>query len=169
MNRMKHLVLVATLFVASVCLLYSQDANGQPNAARLVIAHHMNAEPPVKAGGQDTFGNNTPTLPRVRPGSIWAEIGGRVRDRAIGNLYDVGLRPMPEQAAWEIAVAKRAGVDAFAFYDACPQARGGCWNTCARPREPASKLPFAPAAAREGIVPSSGFRPCVSCLRRIMT
>lgn len=150
MNRMKHLVLVATLFVASVCLLYSQDANGQPNAARLVIAHHMNAEPPVKAGGQDTFGNNTPTLPRVRPGSIWAEIGGRVRDRAIGNLYDVGLRPMPEQAAWEIAVAKRAGVDAFAFYDGVPASEGRVLEYMRAAKGTGFKITLCPSGGSRG-------------------
>jgi hypothetical protein len=91
---------------------------------RLVIAHHMNAEPPVKAGGQDTFGCNTPTPPRIRPESDWAQVGGRVRDRAISNLYNAGNRSLPDQAAWEIAVARRAGVDAFAFYGGVPGGEG---------------------------------------------
>lgn len=99
-------------------------AAGRSGMPRLVIAHHMNAEPPTKAGGQDTFGYNTPTAPRIQPGSMWAEVGGRLRDRAIGNLYDAITRPLPEQASWEIAVAKRAGVDAFAFYGGIPGGDG---------------------------------------------
>lgn len=120
MTKVRLHIVAAILVAASACPLYSQDAKKQRSGSRLVIAHHMNAEPPIKAGGQDAFGNNTPSPPRVRPGSPWAEIGGRSRDRAIGNLYDAASRPLAEQAAWEIAVAKRAGVDAFAFYGGVP-------------------------------------------------
>ena len=124
MMKIGFFLLTAFLVPASALPQAQQEATRGKSAPKLVIAHHMNAEPPVKAGGQDTFGNNTPTPPRVRPGSMWAEIGGRVRDRAIGNLYDAVSRPQAEQAAWEIAVAKRAGVDAFAFYGAVPGGEG---------------------------------------------
>ncbi len=110
--------LVCGLVSVAYALTLDAARADAPAMPRLVIAHHMNAEPPVKAGGQDTFGHNTPTPPRIRPESDWAQVGGRVRDRAIGNLYDAINRPLPDQAAWEIAVAQRAGVDAFAFYGA---------------------------------------------------
>jgi hypothetical protein len=96
-----------------------------PAIPRLVIAHHMNAEPPHKAGAQGINSGNTPTPPRIRPKSSWAEVGGRVRDASITQLDPAfGPRPLREQAAWEIAVAHRAGVDAFAFYGGIPGGEG---------------------------------------------
>lgn len=113
-------VLVATMLVLTAAVGWSGRCVAAEGFPRLVIAHHMNAETPTKAGGQDAFGRNTPTPPRVRPASGMAEIGGRVRDRAIGNLYDASNRSLSDAVAWEVAVARRAGVDAFAFYGGVP-------------------------------------------------
>jgi len=110
---MKSVALLALLF-------FRMGSLAAEEFPKLVIAHHMNAEPPTKAGGQDTFGRNTPTPPLIQPGSPWAQVGGRVRDRAIGNLYGVAAWPVDKQIAWEIGIARRAGVDAFAFYGSLP-------------------------------------------------
>ena len=86
---------------------------------KLVIAHHMNAALPAKSGGQDAlaYGSNTPTYRKE-----WSNIGGRVRDMSITNLYDFPhSKSVKEQIAWEVKVAKRAGIDAFAFYGTLPQ------------------------------------------------
>ncbi len=131
---------------------------------RLVIAHHMNAEPPTKAGGQDTFGRNTPTPPRVRPGSAWAEIGGRVRDRAIGNLYDAGSRSLSEEVAWEVAVAKRAGVDAFAFYGGLPGGDGRVLEYMRAAKGTGFKITFCSGGGERG----GNYDKWVESMRRLL-
>lgn len=86
--------------------------------SKLVIAHHMNAGLPAQAGGQDALahGSNTPSYSKE-----WSSIGGRVRDMSITNLYDFHQsKTTQEQVAWEIKVAQRSGIDAFAFYGAIP-------------------------------------------------
>lgn len=97
-----------------------------PRPLRLVIAHHMNAEPPIKAGGQNALGvgSNTPGLPWEGADANWSEIGGRTRDMSLTTLYGVAGQTLRQQAAWEIAVAQRAGVDAFAFYGGVPGGEG---------------------------------------------
>ncbi len=142
-------------FGLSAVLLFGHPARAdeppeRPVMPRLVIAHHMNAEPPVKAGGQCVHGFNTPTPPRVRPESSWAQVGGRVRDRAIGNLYDAADRPLPEQAAWEIAVAQRAGVDAFAFYGTLPGGENRVLAYMRAAKETGFKITFCTRSSDRG-------------------
>ena len=164
MMKIGFFLLTAFLVPASALPQAQQEATRGKSAPKLVIAHHMNAEPPVKAGGQDTFGNNTPTPPRVRPGSMWAEIGGRVRDRAIGNLYDAVSRPQAEQAAWEIAVAKRAGVDAFAFYGAVPGGEGRVLEYMRAAKGTGFKITLCSGGYERG----GDYEKCVVSLRRLI-
>ncbi len=146
----------ARLALGLACLVGTQAletlraAAVEPGLPRLVIAHHMNAEPPTSAGGQCVFGFNTPTPPRVRPGSSWAQVGGRVRDRAIGNLYDAADRPLAEQAAWDIAVAQRAGVDAFAFYGGVPGGEGRVLAYMRAAKGTGFKITFCPGGGERG-------------------
>ena len=94
----------------------------EPERLRLVIAHHMNAALPIQAGGQNAhgIGSNTPDLPWAGPDTNWSDIGGRTRDMSLTALYGIDGQSIQQQAAWEIGVAQRAGVDAFAFYGVLP-------------------------------------------------
>ncbi len=136
-----------------------------PGGRRLVIAHHMNAEPPHKAGGQAIPGSNTPTPPRIRPKSSWAEVGGRVRDASITQLDEgfAGRTPL-EQAAWEIAVAKRAGVDAFAFYGGIPGGEGRVLDYMHAAKGTGFKITLCSGGAERG----GDYGTSVASLRRML-
>ncbi len=138
---------------------------GRPGGCRLVIAHHMNAEPPHKAGGQAIPGSNTPTPPRIRPGSSWAEVGGRVRDASITQLAEgfAGRTPL-EQAAWEIAVAKRAGVDAFAFYGGIPGGEGRLLDYMRAAKGTGFKITLCSGGAERG----KDYEAAVAAMRRLL-
>lgn len=111
------LLLLSTLCIASL----KGDQELKLNVPKLVIAHHMNAGLPAKAGGQDAlaYGSNTPLYRKE-----WSSIGGRIRDMSITNLYDFPhTKTKSEQVAWEIQVALRSGIDAFAFYGTLPHSK----------------------------------------------
>jgi hypothetical protein len=161
-------VSLVPLVITTVALTAVASHGGRCAAAegfpRLVIAHHMNAAAPTAAGGQDAFGDNTPTPPRVVPGSPWAAIGGRVRDRSIGNLYGAAGRPRSEQAAWEIAVAKRAGVDAFAFYGGIPGGEGRVLEYMRAAKGTGFKITLCSSGAERG----GDYEKAAASLRRLV-
>jgi hypothetical protein len=167
MMKIGFFLLAAFLVPASALPQAQQEATRGKSAPKLVIAHHMNAEPPPKAGAQDTFayGSNTPSPAWVKPQREWSEFGGRCRDMSITNLYSFPQdKSAPEQAAWEIAVAKRAGVDAFAFYGAVPGGEGRVLEYMRAAKGTGFKITLCSGGNERG----GDYEKCVASLRRLI-
>lgn len=132
----------------------------------LVIAHHMNAEPPTKAGGQNVFGygSNTPTPPRISPKAMWSTVGGRLRDMSIVSLVGADTLSEERQMAWEVAVAQRAGIDAFAFYGGIPGGIGRVLGFMRAARGTGFKITLCSGGGERGDL----YLPCVDAMKQLL-
>jgi hypothetical protein len=126
----------------------AEDGARKNACERLVIAHHMNAATPAKAGGHNSLahGSNTPIFLED-----WSEFGGRLRDMSLTTLYDFPhSKSVEEQIAWEIKVAQRAGIDAFAFYGALLQHESRVLQYMDAARETGFKITLCQSGGERG-------------------